>query len=320
MKIVITDGYALNPGDLSWEGFEALGDVTIFDRTPDNMIVDRCTGAGAVIINKTPMTAETITALPEMKYIGVLATGYNVVDVAAAKKRGIPVTNIPTYGTTAVAQMVFAHLLELTNNVGLHDASVHRSEWHEKPDFCYWLKPIMELAGKTIGIIGFGRIGRAVGRIADAMGMRVVACDIVQVDPPEYERFEWLEMDDLLRVSDVVSLNCPLYPEIEGMIDARALGLMKPTAYLINTARGGLVVDADLAEAVTNGTIAGAGVDVVSNHEPPDPDNPLLTAKNCNITPHIAWAAGESRARLMATAVENLKRFIDGNPQNVVNA
>lgn len=320
MKITVLDGFTLNPGDLSWDGLKELGNLTIHERTPAEDIFRRSEGSDALITNKTPLTEESINALPDLKYIGVLATGYNVVDAAAAAARKIPVTNVPTYGTTAVAQFVFALLLEHCHHVKDHSNAVYARKWSNHIDFCFWDFPLIELVGKTMGIVGFGRIGRAVGIIASAFGMKVVAHDIYKAAPPvEITDFAWAEIDELFSVSDAVSLNCPLTPENTGMVNQRLLSLMKPTAFLINAARGGLVTDADLAEALNGGTIAGAALDVVSNVEPPKSDNPLLGAKNCIITPHIAWAAKESRARLMTTAVENLRAFIDGTPQNVVN-
>jgi glycerate dehydrogenase len=318
MRIVVLDGYTLNPGDLSWEQLESVGGLTVHDRTPDDLIVERALDAEILFTNKTPLTGATMDALPALRYIGVLATGYNVVDVQAAKRRSIPVTNVPSYGTESVAQMVFAHVLEITRNVRHHSDAVRQGRWAAAEDFCFWDTPQMELTGKIMGIVGFGRIGRAVGRVAVAMGMTVVAHDTQPGDAPDWTGFRRLGLEDLLRESDVVSLNCPLFPETRGMIDARALALMKRTAILINAARGPLVVDRDLADALNAGSIAGAGLDVLSE-EPPGPDNPLLTAKNCRITPHIAWATREARARLMDTAVRNLQAFLDGTPQNVVN-
>lgn len=320
MKITVLDGFTLNPGDLSWDGLKELGTLTIYERTAEEDILSRSEGADALITNKTPLNEESINALPILKYIGVLATGYNVVDAAAAAARKIPVTNVPTYGTTAVAQLVFALLLEHCHHVKDHSDAVYAGKWSNHIDFCFWDFPLIELVGKTMGIVGFGRIGRAVGTIASAFGMKVVAHDVYKTDPPaEIADFAWAEIDELFAISDAVSLNCPLTPENTGMVNQKLFSMMKPTAFLINAARGGLVADADLAEALNSGTIAGAALDVVSNVEPPKSDNPLLKAKNCIITPHIAWAAKESRARLMNTAVENFKAFIDGRPQNVVN-
>lgn len=318
MKIVVLDGYCLNPGDLSWDGLRKLGSVEIFDRTMVDEVVKRAAGAAAVFTNKTPLPDYVLRQLPDLKFIGVLATGFNVVDVAAAKQQGIVVSNIPTYGTASVAQFVFALVLELCHNVKLHSDAVRAGEWSRNPDWSFWKAPLTELAGKTMGIVGFGRIGRAVGRIADAMGMRVVAHDTVQENAPLYTGFHWASLDELLADSDVVSLHSPLFPETRGMINTRSLALMKPAAILINTSRGPLVVDQDLAEALNSGRIAGAGLDVLSV-EPPLENNPLLHARNCLVTPHIAWATREARSRLMDLAVENLQAFLAGQPRNMVS-
>jgi glycerate dehydrogenase len=318
MKITVLDGYCLNPGDLSWDGLRRFGEVEVFDRTPADEVVERAAGAAAIFTNKTPLPDSVLRRLPDLKYIGVLATGYNVVDVAAAKQQGIVVANIPTYGTASVAQFVFALLLELCHNVKLHSDAVRAGEWSRSADWSFWKAPLTELAGKTMGIVGFGRIGRAVGRIADAMGMRVVAHDTVQQNAPLYTGFRWAAFEELLKESDVVSLHSPLFPETHGMINARTLDLMRPTAVLINTSRGPLVVDQDLADALNAGRIAGAGLDVLSV-EPPAESNPLLHARNCLVTPHIAWATREARSRLMDLTVENLAAFLAGNPKNVVS-
>jgi len=317
MKIVVLDGYTLNPGDLSWEGLEALGDCAVYDRTPPEEAIERAREAEIVLTNKTVLDKEKIDALPKMKYIGVLATGYNVVDLDAARARDIPVTNIPTYGTPAVAQMAFAHVLELTQHVAHHAQTVRDGRWAECPDFCYWDYPLVELRDLTMGIVGYGRIGRETGKIARAFGMKLLAADIM-VKPEDYPEAEFVEIDDLFRRSDVISLHCPLTAENERFVNARRLALMKKTAFLINTSRGPLVDEQALADALNSGAIAGAGLDVLAV-EPPRTDNPLLTAKNCNITPHIAWATRSARARLMDTAVQNVKDFIAGNPTNVVN-
>ena len=317
MKIVVLDGYTCNPGDLDWNGLKPFGEVTIYDRTPKELILERAAGAEILLTNKTPLAAPTLEMLPDLKYIGVLATGYNVVDVQAAAKRGVKVTNIPTYGTNSVAQLVFALLLELCIRTGEHSELVHQSEWTRSVDFCFWRYPLVELADKTIGLFGLGQIGSRAARIADAFGMRVLAYDKAKKNPPEVRDFAWVEPDDLFRRADVVSLHVPLFPETQGLINHRTLGLMKPTAFLINTARGGLVVEKDLAEALNAGRIAGAGVDVLST-EPPSADNPLLSAKNCIITPHLAWATHEARARLINIAVENIRQFLAGSPINVV--
>lgn len=318
MKIVVLDGYCLNPGDLSWDGLRALGDLEVFERTSAENVVERVAGAEIVFTNKTPLSAEALAQLPALRYIGVLATGYNVVDVAAAKERGVIVTNIPTYGTASVAQFVFALLLELCHNVGLHAGAVRAGEWARNPDWSFWKAPLVELAGKTMGIIGFGRIGRATGKIADAMGMRVIANDTYRGDAPSYEGFRWAEVEELLQEADVVSLHSPLFPDTKGMINTRTIDLMKPSAFLINTSRGPLVVDTDLADALNAGRIAGAGLDVLSL-EPPEAENPLLTARNCLVTPHIAWATREARSRLMDLAVENVTAYVSGTPRNVVS-
>jgi glycerate dehydrogenase len=317
MKIAVLDGYCLNPGDLSWEGLRAFGEVVVHDRTPAADVEARAHGATAVFTNKTPLPGVVLERLPEMRYIGVLATGYNIVDVGAAARLGITVTNIPTYGTESVAQFAFALLLELCHHVGMHAGAVREGEWSSSPDWCFWRAPLIELAGKTMGIVGFGRIGRATGRIADAMGMRVIAHDTYQANQPAWEGFRWAGREELLRESDVVSLHSPLFPETQGMINARTLAWMKPSAFLINTSRGPLVVEEDLAAALNAGQIAGAGLDVLSV-EPPLAANPLLSARNCLVTPHIAWATREARGRLMDLAVGNLRAFLSGKPVNVI--
>lgn len=327
MKIVVLDGFTLNPGDLSWNGLEGLGEATVYDRTPAELIVERSRGAEILLTNKTPLGENEFAQLPELKYIGVLATGYNVVDIENAKKRNIIVTNIPTYGTSSVAQMTFALILELCNHVQEHSNAVHRGDWSKSKDFCFWNYPLIELADKTIGIIGFGRIGQQVGKIAEAYGMNVLAYDPYkepyksnQTNKSEQNKcanFKWVELGELFRESDVVSLHCPLFPETKGIINKDSLDKMKKSAFLINTSRGPLVADKDLAEALNSGRIAGAGLDVLSE-EPPEADNPLLSAKNCLITPHISWATYEARARLMNIAEDNLKAFIENKPINVV--
>ncbi len=317
MKITVLDGYCLNPGDLSWDALAALGELQVFDRTRVDQVAARAAGAAVVLTNKTPLPGYILQQLPDLRYIGVLATGYNIVDTEAAKARGVVVTNIPTYGTASVAQFVFALLLELCHNVKLHSEAVRAGEWSHNPDWSFWKTPLVELAGKTMGIVGFGRIGRQTGRIADALGMRVIANDTYHGDQPDWPGFRWAEVEELLRESDVVSLHSPLFPETRGMINSRSLGLMKPSAFLINTSRGPLVVDQDLADALNEGRLAGAGVDVLSV-EPPEEDNPLLSARNCLVTPHMAWATREARARLMHRAVENITAFLAGNPSNVI--
>ncbi|MDR2233386.1 MAG: D-2-hydroxyacid dehydrogenase [Tannerella sp.] len=318
MKIVILDGYTLNPGDISWDGLKKFGDVTIHERTVAEQIIERAAGAEIVFTNKTPLSRETIGQLPGLKYIGVLATGYNVVDIAGAKDNDVIVTNIPGYGTDSVAQMTFALLLELCHHVQDHSDSVRQGRWAQSVDFCYWDYPLIELAGKTMGIIGFGTIGRKVADIATVFGMNVIGNDKFQSDQSHRKNFKWAEVNELLAESDVVSIHCPLFPETKGLIDRERLKLMKSTAFVINTARGPVIVDADLAEALNNGVIAGAGIDVLSV-EPPTPDNPLFSAKNCLITPHISWATREARTRLMDIAVNNLAAFINGSAVNIVN-
>ena len=315
MNIVVLDGHTLNPGDLSWEGLEAMGQCTVHDRTLPEQIVARARSADIVLTNKTLLTAETIVALERLKYIGVLATGFNVVDIEAARERGIPVTNIPTYGTRSVAQMTFALLLELTLHVGHHAETVRAGRWADCPDFCYWDYPLVELEGLTMGLIGYGRIGQSTAEVARAFGLRVMAYDPL-ADSSAHP--ELTDLETLLRASDVVSLHCPLTAENQGLINAERLALMKPSALLLNTARGPLVDEAALADALNAGRLAGAALDVLCV-EPPKPDNPLLTAKNCLITPHIAWATRAARSRLMKTAVANVRAFLDGEPENVVN-
>ena len=318
MKIVVLDGYTLNPGDLSWEGFESLGEVQVYARTPAEKTVERIGDAPVILTNKTAITKEILDQCPAIRYIGVLATGYNVVDVKAAAQKGIVVTNIPSYGTDAVAQYAFALLLEMCHHVGLHDESVKAGEWENCQDFCYWKTPLMELAGKTMGIIGFGRIGQRTGAIAQAMGMKVLAYDRFQRPELENENCRYVSLEQLLAASDVISLHCPLLPETKGVINRDTISRMKDGVLIINTSRGDLVVEKDLAEALISGKVAGAAADVVST-EPIKRDNPLLKAPNMIITPHMAWGAKESRGRLMNQAVENLKAFLSGNPVNTVS-
>ena len=318
MKIVVLDGYTLNPGDLSWEGFESLGEVQVYNRTPAEKTVERIGDAPVILTNKTAITKEILDQCPAIRYIGVLATGYNVVDVKAAAQKGIVVTNIPSYGTDAVAQYAFALLLELCHHVGLHDESVKAGEWENCQDFCYWKTPLMELAGKTVGLIGFGRIGQKTGAIARAMGMKVLAYDRFQRPELENENCRYVSLEQLLAASDVISLHCPLLPETKGVINRDTISRMKDGVLIINTSRGDLVVEKDLAEALISGKVAGAAADVVST-EPIRGDNPLLKAPNMIITPHMAWGAKESRGRLMNQAVENLKAFLSGNPVNTVS-
>lgn len=318
MKIVVLDGYTLNPGDLTWDGLKQLGELTVYDRTSVEQIVEKVGAAEVVFTNKTPLSRETLAKLPTVKYIGVLATGYNVVDIQAAKERGIIVTNIPTYGTGAVAQFVFALLLEICHHVWAHNEAVKKGDWTNCPDFCFWNYPLIELAGKTMGIIGFGRIGQATARIAQSFGMKVLAYDEYQNKTLENDTLKYTTLDELLAESDVISLHCPLLDSTKGMINKTTIAKMKEGVIIINTSRGPLVVEEDLAQALNNGKVFGAAVDVVSV-EPITRDNPLLTAKNCIITPHIAWAPKESRTRLMKIAVDNLKAFMEGKPVNVVN-
>jgi len=317
MKIVVLDGYTLNPGDLSWDGLEALGECTIHDRSVPELVVARANNAEIVLTNKTVLSAEFIARLTELKFISVLATGYNIVDVEAARQRGVPVSNVPTYGTESVAQMVFAHLLNLTLHVGHHARTVREGRWINSVDFCYWDTPLVELQGLTMGIVGFGRIGRATARVARAFGMNVIVYDIATPsDIPDGCRMA--ELNGVFRESDVVSLHCPLTPQTKNLVNAERLDLMKPTAYLINTSRGPLIDEQALADALNNDRIAGAGVDVLSA-EPAAKDNPLLTAKNCHVTPHIAWATRAARERLLNVTIDNVAAFISGKPRNVVN-
>jgi glycerate dehydrogenase len=316
MRIVVLDGYTLNPGDLSWDALCALGECMIYDRSPHEAVLPRLQGARIVLTNKTLLSRKILEQLPELKYIGVLATGYNCVDIEAARQRGILVTNVPAYGSASVAQMVFAHLLNLTQRVAYHAQTVAEGRWNCSPDFCYWDYPLVELEGLTLGIVGFGRIGRAAARIAQGFGMRVLVTDVGAVQTPE--GITAVDLDTLFRHSDVISLHCPLTPQTERLVNRQRLSLVKPSAFLINTSRGGLVDEAALAEALNSGRLAGAGLDVLAV-EPPTGGSPLLGAKNCFITPHIAWATRASRARLMETAVENVRAFLAGKPQNVVN-
>jgi len=318
MKIVVLDGYTLNPGDLDWEGLKRFGDITIYDRTPVDKIIERATGAEVIFTNKTPLEESVLNQLPSLKFIGVLATGYNIVNTDAAKARGVIVTNVPGYGTTSVVQMTFALLLELCLHVQRHSDSVMDGKWSRSPDWCYWDFPLVELSAKTIGIIGFGRIGQQVGDVATAFGMNILASGRSKQAEPNRKNFKWVELPELLETSDVVSIHCPLTPETKELVNRKNLKLMKSSSFLLNTSRGPIVVDQDLADALNNDLIAGAGIDVLSV-EPPAEDNPLFRAKNCIITPHIAWATKESRARLMDLTVNNLTAFLNGQPVNVVN-
>ena len=314
-KIVVLDGSTLNPGDLDWDGLQALGQCAIHERSRAEEIVERASGAQIVLTNKTTMSRETIHALPDLKYIGVLATGFNMVDVEAARERAIPVTNIPIYGTDSVAQMAFAHLLNFTQRVYHHAETVRQGRWTQCTDFCYWDFPLIELAGLNMGIVGFGRIGRATAKLALAFGMQVLAYDVFEIQLEDGVRI--VDLETLFRESDVISLHCPLTPDTEKVVNRERLALMKQTAFLINTSRGPLVDTEALAEALNNQQIAGAGLDVLVT-EPPPRDNPLISAKNCQITPHIAWATRSARSRMMKTAVDNVAAFLAGKPQNVV--
>ena len=321
MKIVVLDGYTLNPGDLSWASLEAMGETVIYDRTSltdHREIIQRIGDADAVLTNKTPLPKEVLEFCSSVKYIGVLATGYNVVDVDYAKKKGIIVTNIPTYGTAAVGQFAIGLLLEICHHIGHHSQAVHDGRWENNPDWCFWDYPLIELDGKTMGIIGYGRIGQATGRIAQALGMRVLAFDAHKNPELESASCKYVELDELLANSDVIALPCPLFPATEGIINKDNIAKMKDGVIILNNSRGPLVVEQDLADALNHGKIAAAGLDVVST-EPIKGDNPLLKAKNCFITPHISWAPKESRKRLLDIAVNNLREFADGNCVNVVN-
>ena len=317
MKIVILDGYTENPGDLSWEELAKLGELTVYDRTPAEEIIPRIGDAEIVITNKTPITRATLEACPGIRYIAVLATGYNVVDIAAAKEKGIPVSNVTTYGTAAVGQFAIAMLLEICHHVAHHADTVHAGKWNACIDWCYWDYPLIELDGKTMGIIGFGRIGQTTAKIAKAMGMKILAYDNFQSESGRAIG-EYVDLDTLLAQSDVISLHCPLFPETQGIINKDTIAKMKDGVILLNNSRGPLLVEQDVADALNSGKIYAAGLDVVST-EPIKNDNPLLTAKNCIITPHISWAPKESRQRIMDCTVSNVAAFISGNPINVVN-
>jgi glycerate dehydrogenase len=316
VKIVVIDGHTLNPGDLSWSGLERLGKCVIYDRTAPHEIVPRLGDAEIVLTNKAVLSREQIFALPKLRYIGVTATGFNIVDVAAARERGIPVCNVPAYGTRSVAQMTFALLLELTQRVGHHAQTVRDGRWSASPDFCYWDFPLIELDGLVMGIVGMGRIGRAVAELSGAFGMRVIASS--RSKRGTEGGIEYVDLDQLFGQSDVVSLHCPLTAETKHLVNAERLAKMKPSAFLLNTSRGPLVDESALATALNQGRIAGAGLDVLSI-EPPPLGNPLFQAKNCFITPHIAWATRAARARLMDTSVANIEAFLRGSPVNVVN-
>ena len=319
MKIVILDGYTENPGDLSWDALRAFGSVTVYDRTPDDdaVIAGRIGEAEIVLTNKCPIRRAVMEACPKLQYISVLATGYNIVDVQSARERGIPVSNVPTYGTAAVGQFAIALLLEICHHVAHHSDAVHAGRWEQNPDWCFWDYPLIELAGKTMGVVGFGRIGQTTGRIAKAMGMTVLASGSRPTDAGR-EIAEYVDRDTLFARSDVVVLHCPLFPETAGMINRETIAKMKPGVILINNSRGGLIVEQDLADALNDGRVYAAGLDVVST-EPIRADNPLLGAKNCFITPHISWAPKEARERILDCTARNLRSFLAGEPQNVVN-
>ncbi len=321
MKIVVLDGYTLNPGDLDWSGLQALGPCRIYDRTSlqeEQEAIDRIKDAEIVITNKTPLTEHVFASCPAIKYVGVLATGYNVVDVKAAKKRGIPVTNIPTYGTASVGQFAIALLLEICHHIGHHNEAVHSGKWENHTDWCFWDYPLIELEGKTMGIVGYGRIGQTTGKVAQALGMNVLAYSPHKKESLESDSLKYVELEELFCQADVIALHCPLFPETEGLINKDSISKMKDGVIILNNSRGQLIVEQDLADALNSGKVAAAGLDVVST-EPIQKDNPLLKAKNCIITPHISWAPRESRKRLMDIAVSNLKAFLEGTPVNVVN-
>jgi glycerate dehydrogenase len=316
-KIVILDGYCTNPGDLSWDRLSSLGDCTIHDRTPAHQVIERLSGVSIAVTNKALFPRETLELLPELKYIGVMATGYNIVDVESATRLGITVTNVPVYGTESVAQMVFAHILNLTQRVAQHATSVREGRWAKSEDWSYWDYPLIELSGKTLGIVGYGRIGSAVARIASAFGMKVVIASRSKKSLPQ--GVEQIEMDDLFTQGDIITLHCPLTPATEGLVNEERLNRMKSTAFLINTGRGPLIDEKALADALNSGQIAGAGIDVLSL-EPPNAHHPLYEAKNCFITPHIAWATKASRGRLVKSVCQNIEAFLAGAPVNVVNS
>ncbi len=319
MNIVILDGYTANPGDLSWEKFSDFGIITAYDYTPKELIISRCKDADIIINNKVEITKEIMDMLPKLKYIGMLSTGFNVVDVDAAKEKGITVCNVPTYSTSAVAQLTFALILEIYNQVAVHSNAVHKGEWTNCRDFCFQKTPLVELSGKTIGIIGYGKIGNEVAKIADAFSMNIL-CYVPREKPqPDYKNFRFVSLAELAEKSDIVSLHCPLTPETKEIINESFISKMKKTAIIINTSRGPSIDEKALADALNSGRIAGAGVDVLST-EPPKADNPLLSCDRCFITPHIAWAGYETRERLLGVVYDNLKAFVEGSPVNVVNS
>jgi glycerate dehydrogenase len=318
MKIVILDGHAINPGDLRWDDLRSMGDLEVFDRTPEDGIALRAREAEAVLTTRAPLSAQTLAQLKRLRYVGAMFTGYDEIDLKAARQRNIVVTNVPTYGTTSVAQLVLALLLELCHHVALHSEATHAGDWSRSQDFSFRKTPLVELQDKTMGIVGFGRIGRRVAEIATAFGMRVIAADAGRKDSPNWPGFRWCGVDELMSAADVVSLHCPLLPETRGMINAASLSKMKAASFLINTSRGPLVIERDLADALNRERLAGAAVDVLSS-EPPSLDNPLLHARNCIVTPHIAWATKEARTRLLETVVGNLRAFLEGRPVNIVD-
>lgn len=317
MEIVVLDGYTENPGDLNWSGLEAFGTVTVYDRTPGAEVAERIGKAEVAVTNKTPISRETMEQCPNLRFVAVLATGYDVVDIKAAREKGVTVSNVPTYGTDAVGQFAIALLLEIANRVGHHDRAVKEGRWASCPDWCFWDYPLMELAGKTMGVIGFGRIGQTTGRIAAALGMRVIAYDAYPTDSGRAVG-EYVPLDRLLADSDVICLHCNLTPETRGIINSKTIAQMKPGVIIINNSRGPLVNERDLADALNAGKVYAAAVDVLSQ-EPPTDANPLLTAKNCIITPHMSWAPVECRRRIMDITVNNLDAFLKGKPMNVVS-
>lgn len=314
IKLTILDGHAVNPGDLTWNMFKEFADITVYERTPDELLVERIGNSDAIFLNKINITEEVLSACPNLKYIGVLATGYNVIDLDAARKHNIIVTNIPAYSTDSVAQHVMAFILHFTNHVAIHNESVHKGDWVKCPDFCYWNESLMDLNGKTLGIFGYGSIGKKVETLAKAFGMKIICC----TRTPKPGMPEQVSFDELLAKSDFLTLHAPLTDKTKHLINKDSLKMMKPTAYLINTARGAFIVEQDLADALNNGTISGYAADVVYE-EPMKAGSPLLTAKNCVITPHIAWAPKETRSKLQGIALENLKAWLSGKPQNVVS-
>lgn len=318
MKTVILDSFALNPGDLSWDWLKNIGECEIYDRTPADKIVSRCDGAEIVITNKTPLPKEVLEKLPSLKFIALESTGYNVVDIEYCKERGIPVCNIPSYSTEAVAQLTFSLILEITNAVALHSQSVKSGEWTACPDFCYWKIPLSELSGKTLGIVGFGQIGMRVADIAEAFNMKVIAVSGHETDQSHRKNFRWVNMEELKKEADIISFHCPLNKNTEGLCNEEFLNGCKDGVIIINTSRGPVIDESALASALASGKVRGAGVDVLST-EPPKKDNPLLFAPNCFITPHIAWAGFETRKRLMDILESNVKAYLNGKPQNVVN-